>query len=167
MNKQLLHPWKLTWNLKIHPWEKDKLLQTTIFGFQPLGFLGGIPLHCWVMVASTQLNPLAVGFQTMSAHQLHFCTCRLMLHVASLELMVYIYRHVNINLGHMYVNTPWKINGWNLQPSPIWKGTWSEPNLHEDMFQPLIFRGVFYTSGIWESCPPICVFVFCCGNKMY
>ena len=21
--------------------------------------------------------------------------------------------------------TPWKINGWNLQPSPIWKGKWS------------------------------------------
>ena len=39
--------------------------------------------------------------------------------------------------------TPWKINGWNLQPSPIWKGIWSEPNLHDYvMFQPLIFRGV-------------------------
>ena len=27
-------------------------------------------------------------------------------------------------------DTPWKMNGWNLQPSPIWKGKWSEPNLH-------------------------------------
>ena len=38
--------------------------------------------------------------------------------------------------------TPWKINGWNIHKSPIWKGNGSEPNLHEDMFQPLIFRGV-------------------------
>ena len=28
-------------------------------------------------------------------------------------------------------NTPWKINGWNLQPSPIYKAKWSEPNLHD------------------------------------
>ena len=30
--------------------------------------------------------------------------------------------------------TPWKINGWNLQITHEKKGTWSEPNLHEDMF---------------------------------
>ena len=29
--------------------------------------------------------------------------------------------------------TPWKINGWNLQPSPKKKGKWSEPNLHDEM----------------------------------
>ena len=26
-------------------------------------------------------------------------------------------------------DTPWKINGWNLQPSPIWKGKWSSKPL--------------------------------------
>ena len=26
--------------------------------------------------------------------------------------------------------TPWKMNGWNLRFSPVWKGTSSEPNLH-------------------------------------
>ena len=31
-------------------------------------------------------------------------------------------------------HTSWKINGWNLQPSPIWKGNWSEPNLQGIMF---------------------------------
>ena len=30
----------------------------------------------------------------------------------------------------------------HLQPSPIWKGKWSEPNLQGIMFLPLIFRGV-------------------------
>ena len=30
----------------------------------------------------------------------------------------------------------------NRITSPISKGTWSEPNLHEDMFQPFIFRDV-------------------------
>jgi len=47
------------------------------------------------------------------------------------------------NLSESWV-TPWKINGWNLQPSPIWKGKWSEPNLQGIMFQPLIFRGFFW-----------------------
>ena len=28
-------------------------------------------------------------------------------------------------------HTPLKINGWNLQPSPICKRKWSEPNLHD------------------------------------
>ena len=31
----------------------------------------------------------------------------------------------------------------HLQITHEKKGTWSEPNLHEDMFQPLIFRGVW------------------------
>ena len=28
---------------------------------------------------------------------------------------------------------------WFTYKSPIWKGNWSEPNLHQDMVQPLIF----------------------------
>ena len=41
--------------------------------------------------------------------------------------------------------TPWKINGWKLQPSPMKrKEHGPEPNLHEDMFQPLISRGVWF-----------------------
>ena len=36
----------------------------------------------------------------------------------------------------------WKINGRKLQIAHLSKGKSSEPNLHEDMFQPLIFRGV-------------------------
>ena len=43
--------------------------------------------------------------------------------------------------------TPWKINGWFTYYSHHpWKerNPWSEPNLHEDMFQPLIFRGVSF-----------------------
>ena len=42
----------------------------------------------------------------------------------------------------MFISIPRKMNGWNLQPSPVLKGKWSEPNLHEDMFQPLILGGV-------------------------
>ena len=44
------------------------------------------------------------------------------------------------NSGHLTI-TPWKIN---MEPTVIThlEGRWSEPNLHEDMFQPLIFRGV-------------------------
>ena len=42
---------------------------------------------------------------------------------------------------------PWKMNGWfTYSPSPIKKGTWSEPNLQGIEFQPLIFRGVPKTS---------------------
>ena len=41
---------------------------------------------------------------------------------------------------------PWKIKMVHLQITHEKIGTWSEPNLHEDMFQPLIFRGV------WAEC---------------
>ena len=52
------------------------------------------------------------------------------------------------NLGKKTVGyTPWKINGWNLQITPIFrKGKSSfHQNLHEDMFQlEDIFPGVFF-----------------------
>ena len=35
--------------------------------------------------------------------------------------------------GHGVFPTPWKMNGWNLQPSTM-KRKENEPNLHEDMF---------------------------------
>ena len=45
----------------------------------------------------------------------------------------------DVNQWH---GTPWKINGWNLQPSPMnGKENDSEPNLHEDMFH-VNFQGV-------------------------
>ena len=55
--------------------------------------------------------------------------------------------------------TPWKINGWNIQITHEKKGKWSEPNLYEDMFQPLIFQGLpsccFFPSAFfsfhWDS----------------
>ena len=31
----------------------------------------------------------------------------------------------------MFLDTPWKINGWNLQITQFLKGKWSEPNLHD------------------------------------
>ena len=50
--------------------------------------------------------------------------------------------------GILHSSTPWKMNGWNLQPSPMKrKEKWSEPNLHEDSScSMLIFRGVSETS---------------------
>ena len=46
-------------------------------------------------------------------------------------------------------NTPWKINGWNLQPSPMKRkeNDLNQPNLHGIMFQLLNLQGgVFQTS---------------------
>ena len=37
-------------------------------------------------------------------------------------------------------DTPWKMNGWNLQPSPIWKGKWSSKP--PSLWSMLIFQGV-------------------------
>ena len=44
-----------------------------------------------------------------------------------------------------HLHTPWKINGWNLQPSPMKR---KEHDLNQTsmiMYQPLIFRGVHLT----------------------
>ena len=55
--------------------------------------------------------------------------------------------------------TPWKINGWNLQPSPQ---KWKEHDLNQtsrdDMFQPFIFRGV-------SDCGSITPCKTCYGNR--
>ena len=39
-------------------------------------------------------------------------------------------------------NTPWKINMEPTAITHLCSGKWSEPNLHEEVFQPLVFRGV-------------------------
>ena len=44
--------------------------------------------------------------------------------------------------GGLYSLTPWKMNGWNIQPSPMKR---KENDLNQTpmiMFQPLIFQGV-------------------------
>ena len=53
-------------------------------------------------------------------------------------------------------NTPWKMNGWFTNSHQPWKvqGKWSGTiHLHDEMFQPLIFRGVSITE-IWVSIHP-------------
>ena len=60
------------------------------------------------------------------------------------------YNNAQLRAFWRFLLTPWRINGRNLQPSPIQKGKWSEPNLHEDMFQPLIFKGVIMFE-LWFS----------------
>ena len=52
----------------------------------------------------------------------------------------------------------WKMNGWNLQPSTMKRKENDLPNLHEDMFQPLIFQGVLpmvinHVSESWDDPP--------------
>ena len=82
--------------------------------------------------------------------------CRRKLKAVSSQ--VYHVTHLPLYTGKFdnLTDTPWKINGWNLQMTHFFESTWSKPNLHEDMFQPLTFRGVpfrFYTKHRWNLSP--------------
>ena len=44
-------------------------------------------------------------------------------------------------------STPWKINGWNLQPSHLERNMimiWKQASMREDMFRPFIFEGLVF-----------------------
>ena len=57
------------------------------------------------------------------------------------ENWIYVYFRFGMNDFDSLEGTPWTVNGWNLQNDPFTIEN-DLPNLHEDMFQPLIFRGV-------------------------
>ena len=51
------------------------------------------------------------------------------------------FRHIQ------HVITPWKINGWNLQPSHLERNMimiWKQASMREDMFRPFIFEGLVF-----------------------
>ena len=46
------------------------------------------------------------------------------------ENWIYVYFRFGMNDFDSLEDTPWTVNGWNLQNDTIYNWKWSEPNLH-------------------------------------
>ena len=63
-----------------------------------------------------------------------------------MKCQVYHVTHLPLYTGKLdnLTDTPWKINGWNLQMTHVFQGNDPDQKFHDGMFQPLIFTSWWF-----------------------